>query len=513
MTRPLPMTGPHFRTPPRLRTSRLPTVLVAAGLLAGCAGGGATDKYNLTVLEPEAVITPTGIDFGDVIVPYTAADGFTIINEGAADLTIDDIYLTSNDNDAFTVEWDNTDPVVIERDTRIEVAVGFAPPLYEDFSGTLVVVSDDPETPNQYIPLTGSGIDGPIPELVAEPGALDFGLVEIGTTGQEQLLLINQGGGDVTIESATLDGSSAFSVPDLSGTDIYGNNEKLILVEYRPTDESGDNATLTLLTNDPTNPEREIFMLGNGGGDFQYPDADIDCPARVNPPTAVPLDGRGSTDPMNPDGELQYDWTVLTAPEGSSTTDVLDPGKAYTSLFADLAGTWTVQLVVENLVGLRSDPAVCTFEAIPPKNLHIELLWDTGNSDLDLHLVQGGYEMYQLPGDCNYCNPTPAWEGGDPTLALDNRVGYGPENINMDGPADGDYDVWVYYFADSGGGETIATVRVWLNGAKVWEGSELMTRGQAWHAGYVRWINPDGTFNALSGAAERWEGATNCYTP
>ena len=169
----------------------------------------------------------------------------------------------------------------------------------------------------------------PSSRLVAEPGAIDFGLVEIGTTGQQQLLLINEGGGDVTIESATLEGSSAFSVPDLSGTDIYGNNEKLVLVEYRPTDDSGDNATLTLETNDPTNPTLEIFMLGNGGGDFQYPDADINCPDRVNPPTAVPLDGRGSTDPMNPGGELQYDWSVLSAPPGSSTTDVLDPGKAY----------------------------------------------------------------------------------------------------------------------------------------------------------------------------------------
>jgi hypothetical protein len=482
-------------------------------MASGCAGGGATDKYSLTVLEPEAVITPSGIDFDNVIVPYTATDSFSIINEGASDLNIEDIYLTSDDSDAFSVAWDNSAPVVVEKDTRIEVEVSFAPPLYEDFTGTLVVVSDDPETPNQYLPLTGSGVDGPVPELVVEPGALDFGLVEIGTTGQQQLRLVNEGGGDITIETASLDGSSTFSLPDLSGTEIYGNNEKLVLVEYQPTDDSGDNATLTLLTNDPRNPEIEVFMLGNGGGDFQYPDADIDCPDRANPPTAVPLDGRGSTDPMNPDGELIYEWSVLAAPAGSSTTDVLDPGKAYTSIFADLAGSWTVQLIVENSVGLRSDPAVCNFEAIPPKNVHIELIWDTGNSDLDLHLVQGGYEMYQLPGDCNYCNPTPAWEGGDPTLALDNRVGYGPENINMDAPANADYDVWVYYFDDNGGGESIATIRAWMNGALVWEGSELMSRGQAWHAGYIRWNTPDGTFNALSGDAESWDGPTNCYTP
>ena len=131
MTRPLPHSGPpsaaSSRRPGTTR-ARLPRVLLLAGAFAGCAGGGATDKYNLTVLEPEAVITPTGIDFGDVVVPYSTTSSFTIINEGAADLNIEDIYLTTNDNDAFSIEWDNSEPVVVEDDSRIEVDVGFAPP-------------------------------------------------------------------------------------------------------------------------------------------------------------------------------------------------------------------------------------------------------------------------------------------------------------------------------------------------------------------------------------------------
>ncbi len=487
------------------------SLLAIAVFTAGCSQGGATSKYSFTALDPEAVLTPGAIDFGGVIVPYTATESFKVINAGRAPLIIEDIYITADDGNVFSVEFE---PTTLEVDERIDVPVTFSPELYEDFTANVVVVSEDPETEIQYVPLTGSGVDGPVPELYADPGALDFGLVEIGSTGQQILSLVNDGGGDILIESATLDGSSAFSVSkDLTGSPIYGNTFTDLIVEYKPTSDAGDNATLTLLTNDPRNPELDIFMLGNGGGDFQYPDASIDCPDRVNPPTAVPLDGRGSSDPMNPGGELKYEWSVLSTPPGSSTVDVIDPGKAYTSLFADLAGSWTVQLIVENEVGLRSDPAVCQFDAIPPKNLHIELIWDTGDSDLDLHLVQGGYEMYQLPGDCNYCNPTPAWEGGDPTLALDNRVGYGPENINMDSPANSDYDVWVYYFDDNGGGESIATVRVWLNGEQVWEGSELMSRRQAWHVGYVRWTSPDGVFNALSEGASTWEGETDCYRP
>jgi uncharacterized protein YfaP (DUF2135 family) len=497
-------------------SSRALASTALAVLLAGCSGGGSTDKYSFTSLEPEAFITPTAIDFGDVIVPYTAESSFRVQNVGRSDLALYEIYLTSDDGRVFSVDFAGTEaePVLLEVDEQLDVPVTFAPDIYEDFTGSLVVISDDPETPQTYIPLSGSGVDGPVPDLSADPGALDFGLVEIGTSANLQLDFVNEGGGDILVESATLTGSSAFDISlDLTGETIYGFEAKTSLVTYTPTNDAGDNATLTLLTNDPTNPELTVFMLGNGGGDFQYPDAEIDCPDRVNPPTAVSLDGRASTDPMNPSGELLYEWTVLATPDGSSTTDVIDPGKAFTTLFADLAGSYTVQLVVENEVGLRSEPDVCQFDAIPPKNLHIELIWDTGDSDLDLHLIQGGYELFQMPGDCTYCNPSPAWEGGDPTLALDDRTGYGPENINIDAPADGDYDVWVHYFDDKGGGASIATVRVWMNGELAWEGSELMSGRDAWHVGFVRWTHPEGTFNELASEPERWEGRTTCYSP
>ena len=493
------------------RSLRPQGVLALAGLLAACNGGGATDKYSFTQLEPEAVVTPNALDFGDVIVPYTATERIVLQNAGASDLTVESVTITSDDGGVFSVEFEAT---VIEQDTRIEIPVSFAPELYEDFTGSLEIISDDPESPSTFVPLTGSGVDGPVPELVADPGSLDFGLVEIGSTGQLQLDLVNEGGGDVTIETATLDGSSAFSLSsDLTGDTISGNSFQTVVAQYKPTDDGGDNATLTLVTNDPRNPELTVFMLGNGGGDFQYPDAEIDCPGSVSPPTAVSLDGRASVDPMNPDGELTYEWTVLATPDGSSTTDVIDPGKAFTSLFADLAGSWTVQLIVENEVGLRSEPDVCQFDAIPPKNLHVELIWDTGDSDMDLHLVQGGSSLFQLPGDCTYCNKNPAWEGGDPILALDDRTGYGPENINIDAPADGDYDVWVHYFDDKGGGDSVATVRVWINGVMEWEGSELVSEKQAWHVGFVRWTHPDGTFSELATEPERWTGPTSCYTP
>ena len=424
-------------------------MLLLAGAFAGCAGG-ATDKYNLTVLEPKPSSRPPGSTLATWSC-YSTTSSFTIINEGAADLNIEDIYLTTNDNDA-SIEWDNSEPVVVEDDARIEVEVGFAPPLYEDFTGTLVVVSDDPGTPNQYIPLTGSGVDGPIPELVAEPGAIDFGLVEIGTTGQQQLLLINEGGGDVTIESATLDGSSAFSVPDLSGT-VYEQREA---VRGGPPATPAATATWT---NDPTNPTLEIFMLGNGGGDFQYPDADINCPTRLTLHCG-PLDGR-FVEPMSPEGELQYDWSVLSAPP---TVDhrVRDPGK-YPNLFADLAGSWTIRLMsktplasgptTQSATSTRFHPRTCTSSS-------------SGTPETPARPAPGSgrLRMYQLPGDCNYCNRA-GLGGGDPLARQPGQVR--PSQHGW--PTRRRLRRMGLLFAPTGGGETIAPSGS-LNGSMVWGG-------------------------------------------
>ena len=81
-------------------------------------------------------------------------------------------------------------------------------------------------------------------------------------------------------------------------------------------------------------------------------------------------------------------------------------------------------------------------------------------------------------------------------MALDNRLGLGPENIELEAPQDGNYYVKVHYFEDDGGaGATTATVKIWLSGEKVSERSMVLTENQVWDVGYIRW--PEGVFAVL----------------
>ena len=190
------------------------------------------------------------------------------------------------------------------------------------------------------------------------------------------------------------------------------------------------------------------------------------------------------------------------------------PTEPYTRLFVDAAGNWQVQLRVTNSVGLTSPPDTCSFYAQPLENLHVELSWDTSNSDLDLHLIQGGSVFFDQQGDACWCNRNPNWGGSgsadDPQLTLDNLVGYGPENIKIAEPGNGDYTVKVHYFEDKGGGLSTATVKVYLEGERepFWEGSRAMRSNEVWDVGVIRW--PQAVFAEYDRELYR-AGRTECY--
>ena len=133
--------------------------------------------------------------------------------------------------------------------------------------------------------------------------------------------------------------------------------------------------------------------------------------------------------------------------------------------------------------------------------LNVRLVWDTENTDLDLHLVRDGGALYSSD-DCYYenCGPvnslgTSGLDWGDidteidnPLLDVDDTERGGPENIFIHRAGDQFYDVYVDYY--DGVTETLPEIEVWY-------GSELIdivyysanlprfTQGGIWHAATV----------------------------
>lgn len=469
-----------------------------------------------TALKAKVVVSDEVIDLGEVVISEPASHDLEVVNAGQSDLDISNIEVIDGGSD-YSLDIPE---MVIEPGESMIVGVTLIPTSVGDMGRDLVIESDDPDNPEFIVPILATAIDTPEPDIDLSHTELDFGAVAAGSAAPFGFVEVyNLGRAELQVDQITLTGSGAFSVNtsgDFTVEPQTGSNT--LIVEYNPTVDTGDSATLTITSNDPDEPSVEIALIGNGGGAANYPEALIDCPTVVYPPSTVSFDGSGSTDPAG--GTLEYLWDLTDAPAGfeSSLYDTTGgegtvPVSESSSLFVDLAGDYEVQLRVRNEDEVLSAPAVCRFAAVPENAIHVELVWDETDADLDLHLAQEGYEMYQVPGDVNWCNENPDWGASgdtadDPYLELDSTEGPGPENILLPSPSDGDYYVRVHHYTDNGANDVLATVKIWIEGELFTTRSMRLDTNRVWDVGYIRW--PAAVFVPLTGDPEIYEGARRC---
>ena len=467
--------------------NRIASYTALAGLLlTGCTNGQDT---QLNQVFPSAAVTPEVLAFGDQPVDYSTQSFVTVINSGQVALNIGDLEI----DDPFSVIGE-FEPVV-PPDGEVNIALAFSPTNFESYAGALSIPTDDPEHPSLTVVLTGNGVHAPTPDIEVDPLAMDFGVAPAGVPMTRYFTIANPGDATLNVSSLDQSGSGAFTVVgDVTGFQLPPGQSTLIVVNYLPVSSNGDNGALVIHSDDPDEADVTVTLIGNGGGDFEYPQPVVVCPEDVAPRDTVVLDGTGSYDPGGHE-PLTYAWTLLEVPDRSQAL-LTNTTNDTAYLATDIAGDYSVQLAVTNTIGVSSAPTTCTFTAIPEENLHVELTWSTAAADLDMHLLDGGAQFFVSPGDCNWCNQSPNWGASgstdNPSLDLDDRQGYGPENINVDAPANDTYSIKVHYFTDNGDTTTTATVKVYLYGALAGEASAAMTRDTVWDAGQIKW--PDAVY-------------------
>jgi hypothetical protein len=467
-----------------------------------CNGGNETSVNRIL---PNMALASSSIEFGEVTVGETATESLQIINAGPGLLRITDLDIGSI---AYGISPMAAD---VEAGAILDLQIDFSPTDYEDYESILTISSNDEESPSLSIPVAGIGGDGPQPDLVSDTLALDFGDVAIGEEKVLYFTVQNAGDEDLQIGTTTQSGSGAFSlVGDLDNSTLAPGVSSSILVSYNPVQPAGESGSLSIPSNDPGEPTVHIGMTGNGGGDLSYPEASINCPSEVSPPSQIELDGSGSTDP---DGTaLSYIWSIVELPVGSSA-GLSATDEVATVLEVDLAGNYQINLVVENEAGLPSAPAECIFYAEPPSDIHVELSWSDTDADLDLHLLRSEDGFFLFEDDCCWCNKTPDWGGSgagdDPALLFDSEDNSQPEAIDLVDAPDGSYYMRVHYFTDSGAGQSNATIRVYIEGVLESQYSQQMLHNQVWDVGFIRW--PESYLIDENTAPYAYEGTRSCH--
>ncbi len=409
----------------------------------------------------------------------------------------------------------NAPDLVVNLAANSEVACIQVVPESVEFGASRMVESTDPE--------------------VETPNVRPLSILSCGQTELKIFAMRIEGGNDAFAVGETFmapaDGEPIFTLPARLGEANFPSRS--LPMEFRPTELLAYGARLILTTN-AFPPEVEVSLFGRG--------VDNECPIpvsvaseyNVQPLDILSLDATPSNDP---DGMVRsYIWTVSERPDGSVAKvverysdparpadggDDDDPSTPVAFFFVDLAGHYTFELVVTDNFGQEScNPraAIVTVDAVPEKDLHIQLVWTTpddpdetdgSGTDVDLHLrhqdADGGWNAQANGYDCFFSNKQPDWGTpmdpvDDPTLDIDDTTGAGPENINLSRPEPGvTYDIGaLYYRSESsfgGGGDptiehvSLVTARVYVRGELLGEylDRELTAVRQLWWITSVRW--------------------------
>jgi hypothetical protein len=266
----------------------------------------------------------------------------------------------------------------------------------------------------------------------------------------------------------------------------------------------GDNLVPREEEKDPEVADELVAKARLRPEDTASPSSPYSAGLELRPLDRVYLDGvrsYDSRDPGDPSLILTYSWEVVSYPSGANPDDFDFNGRTtrYFDLWLPLAGYYEVKLTITNDIGLSAEDTV-GFDAIPPEDLHLQLVWNRDN-DVDLHLVNltQSDALCNEPWDCYWSNTAPRWftsaaagTGPNPTLDIDDMDGIGPENINIDTPASGTYRLYVHYYYDdwfntADTSATQATVRIYVDGSMAQEYRRTLNTNDVWAVADITW--------------------------
>ncbi len=385
-------------------------------------------------------------------------------------------------------------------------------------TATVTLATDDPENPEIDVYVRGRGTDTRAPDIEVQPERIDLGLVPAGGVALSSFVIRSTGTNDLLLDRISIDPPDApfritTSTPtrDRPGVMRPGAQASVTLRASLPASATGTVSARILIE---TNVVKEKNVPGRVGvvavpitANPNLPPVAVVGPEQtVEPWSRVTLDGSGSYDQDNPPNEpLSYRWQFRTLAPGSTT--VLERARTtQPSFWIDVTGRYEIELVVTDSLGLESAPAVAVVDALPTNAIRIELTWDHPDSDLDLHLLQLGGAFCDCATDVHYreCGRTPNWfpstPGANPRLDVDDRAGFGPENINIDGHGadrfvpSGRYQIAVHYYSTNEGVSSWptttsnATVRVFFYGLLAGQFTRALTQGDdLWFAAEIQW--------------------------
>ena len=216
--------------------------------------------FELQVANVPVITVPGDVQFADTCVGTTNNGTLYVCNTGTADLEVGTI--TSSDPQFRVVTPSSGFPVVISPDFCFPFRVQFAPTSSGDQTTTFVIPSNASNSQTNRAQGFGRGIRPDIAVLMANSGS--FGDVCLGSFRDLNLTINNPGGCPLVINDITST-SPHFVVPTVLFYPlvIHPGDSIAVPIRFQPTSLGPKTGTITVVTPDPSVPNRLVSVSGN----------------------------------------------------------------------------------------------------------------------------------------------------------------------------------------------------------------------------------------------------------
>lgn len=200
------------------------TAVGSSGTILRTTTGGETGV-------PQFSVSPTVVDFGDVVTSTSGQDSVTVTNTGSSTLTISSV---TSDNGEFSVTPTGAS---ITPSASQRFYITFSPANSGAESGNIVFAHDATTSPDT-VGVSGTGV---APGFSVAPTSVAFGDVVAGSSKQDSVTVTNTGTSTLTISSAMSD-NGEFSVTPSNGSIVPSASQRFYIA-FNPADaglESGN---------------------------------------------------------------------------------------------------------------------------------------------------------------------------------------------------------------------------------------------------------------------------------
>ncbi len=233
----------------------LVATLTSVTVVGGCAGVVASNSTNNGTGAIQ--LNPTTVNFGNINVGKLSSQTVTVANTGTASMNVTQATVS---NSQFKVTG-ITLPMAMAAGQSGTFTVSVTPTASGLISGTLTVQGD---SGNPAVVNLSANAVASTPQISLSTSAVNFGNVQMTTSGSSSLTLSNSGNADLTISSVTVSGAgfgfNGITTPKV----ISAGQTASVNLTFNPPAQGAATGTLTISSNDTVHPTTTVALSGTG---------------------------------------------------------------------------------------------------------------------------------------------------------------------------------------------------------------------------------------------------------